>query len=201
MNEVCSIEYGQHLGGAPLIFSITESGDGSFGIANGGVWVSIPPIAYELLHNFLRQRIDGANPPPFVSSAVETSPGPFPADVTRLVIAARAAWEDATDEDALCALDRALEPFAELVPYANEPQPEACAVNGKPIGPDDWQCGDGKLRSALALALVIREPKLIGDPAFQRVVEDLAYDAGKRATTLALSRLMPGALGEDEIPF
>lgn len=119
--------------------------------------------------------------------------------VRQLVIAAREAWEDATDAEALQRLDKALEPFSEAVPYANEP--DRCAVSGTPISPDDWQCGDGKLRAQLALAFAVREPKLIGDPAFQRVIEDLAYEAGKRATTLALSRLMPGVLDDIEIPF
>lgn len=179
-------------------FAVTESEDGTLGVATSGMWIRIPFQAYQPLHDILRdqqQQQAGGDP----CAANGPSPLPLPAHIRQLVIAAREAWEDATDTEALQRLDKALEPFSEAVPYANEP--DRCAVSGKPISPDDWQCGDGKLRAQLALAFAVHEPKLIGDPAFQRVIEDLAYEAGKRATTLALSRLMPGVLDDIEIPF
>lgn len=81
MNEVFAIQYGTHLNGQPLIFSITESGDGTFGIANGGVWAVIPPIAYEPLLEFLHRQIV-VDKDPVVSKAGWT-PKPSTAEAGR----------------------------------------------------------------------------------------------------------------------
>lgn len=120
--------------------------------------------------------------------------------VRRLVVAAREAWEDATDAEALQRLDKALEPFAEAVPYANEP--ERCAVSNMIINPDDWHCGNRKLQQQFAMAMMVAKDAPMCE------LDDLEYLAdkcGPQFTRDAIRRLMPNArvqeLLEAEIPF
>ncbi|WP_242219997.1 Lar family restriction alleviation protein [Shinella zoogloeoides] len=55
----------------------------------------------------------------------------LPADVTELVVAAREFWEVNEDMSLKsCALDKALEAFAERVPYENEPEDTITANGG-----------------------------------------------------------------------
>lgn len=202
MNEVFSVEYelahpycadkSKH------VFTASESGDGGLGVASGDAWVHIPPEAYELLHNWLRQQIDANHKPPFMSSEVETQP--VPADVARLVIAAREAWEDATDSDKLAALENALEPFSDRVPYSNGPEPEAMSEIGdaldKPTNPDTWHHGNGNLPDRFIMAM------LLNNPAAHIDIDDLemiARRSGPVFTRRAIDRLMPGALAEAEL--
>lgn len=110
------------------------------------------------------------------------------AKVRQLVIAAREAWEDATDADALQRLDKALEAFAEAVPYENEP--ERCAVSGRPIGPNDWHCGNGVLRDQFTMAMLVAGKARCDD------MDDLDYLArqcGPLFTGHSIARLLPGA--------
>lgn len=175
-------------------FAVTESEDGTLGVATNGMWIRIPFQAFQQLHDVLhlkQQEQGGADP-----CAANGAPLPLPANVRQLVIAAREVWEDADDNDKLFRLDKALEPFSEAVPYAN--QPERCAVSGKPICADDWHCGNRKLTAQFAIAA------MIAGKACARDSEDLEYIAersGPIFTSAAITRLMPGAIDEDQMPF
>lgn len=123
--------------------------------------------------------------------------------VRQLVIAAREAWEDATDAEALQRLDKALEPFGEVVPYENEP--ERCRVSGKPIGTDDWHCGNGKLRDQFVLAMLARNPEAYTKGSTEDL-DHIAYQAGPQATQRAIALLTDEShlavkISGSDIPF
>lgn len=201
MNEVFSLSY--PLSGYPegvATFAVTESEDGAIGVTSGGAWVRIPSEAYELLHNFLRQKIEAANPPPFVSSKVETQCDTVPADVARLVIAAREAWEDATDSEIIAALEKALEPFSKRVRYANEPDPDTCAAIGKALDTPAWHCGNGKLPEKFTLLTIARNPQAATIEVMQEL-DSLAWASGPVFTQAAIDALMPLNISASEIPF
>ncbi len=180
-------------------FAVTESEDGTLGVATSGMWIRIPFQAYQPLHDILRdqqQQQSGGDP----CAANGPSPLPLPAHVRQLVIAAREAWEDATDAEAFTRLEEALKPFSEAVPYANEP--ERCAVSNMIINPDDWHCGNRKLQQQFAMAMMVAKDAPMCE------LDDLEYLAdkcGPQFTRDAIRRLMPNArvqeLLEAEIPF
>lgn len=205
MNEVFSLSY--PLSGYPdgeATFAVTESEDGAIGVSSGGAWVRIPFQAYELLHNFLRQQMEqqgGGNPCADTTAPKAAAPcEPTPADVTRLVIAAREVWEDATDPDALLALDKALEPFAARVRYANEPDPETCAAIGKALDAPAWHCGNGKLPEKFTLLTIARNPQAATIEVMQEL-DSLAWASGPVFTQAAIDALMPLNFSGSEIPF
>lgn len=126
--------------------------------------------------------------------------------VRQLVIAAREAWEDATDAKALERLDKALEPFGEVVPYENEPdrKAEIAAALDNPQGTviDAWHCGNNKLQQQFAMAMMVAKD------APMRDLDDLEYLAmqcGPEFTRHAIRRLLPNAPAQEdldsEIPF
>jgi hypothetical protein len=70
-----------------------------------------------------------------IAAALAPEPHVLPQDVITLVIAAREFWEANEDMSGEAnALDKALEAFADRVPYANEPDDEAAASEGSANG-------------------------------------------------------------------
>lgn len=59
MSEVFSIECGVYSDGSKKSFAVIECTNGTFAICHGGRLLTIPPVAFEPLHNFLRQQIEG----------------------------------------------------------------------------------------------------------------------------------------------
>lgn len=176
-------------------FAVTESEDGTLGVTTSGMWIRIPEDAFQPLYDLLRKRPEVIAAIPAVKDHKE---------VRQLVIAAREVWEDATDSEALQRLDKALEPFSEAVPYANEPEQDRATKPdpANPIGPDDWHCGNSKLQQQFAMAMMVAKDAPMHD---LDDLEYLAMQCGPTFTRDAITRLLPRAHVQqdldDEIPW
>ncbi|HQS70031.1 MAG: hypothetical protein B7Y36_08415 [Novosphingobium sp. 28-62-57] len=75
-------------------------------------------------------------------------------------------------------------------------------MSNKPIGPDDWHCGNSKLQRQFAMAMMIVKNAQMHD---LDDLEYLAMQCGPEFTRSAIKRLLPMAPAQqdlqDEIPF